>query len=289
MRIGELSRRSGVAPELLRAWERRYALLEPTRSSGGYRLYSESDLSRLRAMQAQLAAGLSAAEAAAAAIAETSGTPPTPALERPGAAIAELAAAFDRYDEASAHAVLDRALATVTVDAVMSDLVLPYLAQLGDRWARGEISVAQEHFASNVLRGRLMGLARGWDRGSGARAVLLCAPGELHELALIAFGLALRSRGWSIAYLGADTPIATAVDAARELTPTVVVVAATMPERLAECAVDLTRLAGEAAVALAGVGATGELAERIGARLLTGDPVTEAERLTRAMGAQRIR
>ena len=64
LRIGELARRVGVSTELLRAWERRYGLLEPARSDGGYRLYSDSDVARVEAMQAQLAEGLSAAEAA---------------------------------------------------------------------------------------------------------------------------------------------------------------------------------------------------------------------------------
>src|SRR5690349_25147677 len=65
LRIGELSRRSGVSPELLRAWERRYGLLQPTRSAGGLRLYSADDLARVEAMQRHLAEGYAAAEAAA--------------------------------------------------------------------------------------------------------------------------------------------------------------------------------------------------------------------------------
>src|ERR1051326_51442 len=65
LRIGELSKRSGVSPELLRAWERRYGLLRPQRSPGGLRLYAPEDLERVRAMQRHLADGLAAAEAAA--------------------------------------------------------------------------------------------------------------------------------------------------------------------------------------------------------------------------------
>ena len=65
LRIGELSRRSGVSPELLRAWERRYGLLRPQRSAGGLRLYSSGDLERVRAMQRHMNQGLAAREAAA--------------------------------------------------------------------------------------------------------------------------------------------------------------------------------------------------------------------------------
>jgi DNA-binding transcriptional MerR regulator len=277
MRIGELSRRIGVAPELLRAWERRYALLEPTRSDGGYRLYSDADLARLRAMQAHLAAGLSAAQAAALAVAE----PAPSGAEAPlaPAALADLRAALDRFDDAAANAVLDQAVTTLTTDAVLNELVLPYLAELGARWERGEASIAQEHFASNVLRGRLLALASGWDRGAGPRAVLACAPGELHDLPLLIFGLALRARGLRITYLGADTPVATAADAARELSPDVLVVSAAVPQRFEACSADLEQLAREAPLVLAGPGADPALAERLGARHLGGAPVSEAQRL----------
>ena len=64
MRIGELSRRTGVSPELLRAWEQRYDLLRPSRSPGGFRLYSADDEARVRRTTALIADGLSAAEAA---------------------------------------------------------------------------------------------------------------------------------------------------------------------------------------------------------------------------------
>ncbi len=276
MRIGELSRRIGVAPELLRAWERRYALLEPTRSDGGYRLYSDADLARLRAMQAHLAAGLSAAQAAALAVAETV---PSGADGQPRPLLADLRAALDRFDDAAANAVLDEALATLTTDAVLNDLVLPYLAELGDRWERGDASIAQEHFASNLLRGRLLALARGWDRGTGPRAVLACAPGELHDLPLLIFGLALRARGLRITYLGADTPVATAGDAARDLSPAILVISATVPDRLERCAPDLEPLARQVPLALAGAGADPALADRLGARHLGSDPVSEADRL----------
>ena len=87
------------------------------------------------------------------------------------------------------------------------------------RWERGEASIAQEHFASSVLRGRLLGLARGWGLGFGPVALLACLPGEQHDLGLIAFGLALRARGWRIVYLGSDTPIETIEETSRPARP----------------------------------------------------------------------
>jgi DNA-binding transcriptional MerR regulator len=281
MRIGELSRRTGVAPELLRAWERRYGLLEPSRSEGGFRLYSDDDLARLAAMRTHLEAGVSAAEAAALAKGEVGRG--AAALPAAGNELDRLGAALDRLDDGAAQAAIDHALARLSTDAVLSDVVLPYLAELGERWQRGDVSVAHEHFASNVLRGRLLGLARGWDGGSGPRAVLAGAPGELHDLPLIALGLALRGRGWRITYLGADTPLDTAADTARELRPRLFLISATVPGRLGPLTEELARLANELSLTIAGTGANADLAEEIGARYLPGDPVSEAERLTREL------
>ena len=216
LRIGELARRTGASPELLRAWERRYGLLRPTRSQGGFRLYTAADEERIRRMKEYLARGVAAAEAARlAADAETprsSADTTTPAIPAPEttaaappplqAAARELAGALDRFDEEQTHAVLDRLLAAYRIETILRDLLVPYLHNLGERWAGGEVSVAQEHFASNLLRGRLLGLARGWGQGHGPTAVLACLPGEQHDLGLIAFGITLYRRGWRIIYLG---------------------------------------------------------------------------------------
>jgi len=170
LRIGELSRRVGVSDHLLRAWESRYGLLQPVRSPGGFRLYSEADESRIRQMQA-------------------------------------------------------------------------YLAGLGRRWQDGTASVAMEHFASNVIRGRLAGLARGWGSGHGPQALLACPPGELHDLALMMFGIVLHRNGWRIDYLGANTPVEELARAAGLSRPDLVVLAATRAETLGPLRTELAPLA----------------------------------------------
>jgi MerR family transcriptional regulator, light-induced transcriptional regulator len=275
LRIGALSRRSGVSPELLRAWERRYGLLKPTRSAGGLRLYSAADLERVRAMQQHLAEGLAAAEAAALA-AEAEPRADQAVAFSPAAAQRDLDGSLSGFDEARAHAVLDELLATATLDSILSDVLIPFLRELGERWERGEITVAQEHFASSMLRGRLLGLARGWDRGIGPRVLLSCAPGERHDLGLIAFGLALRARGFRILYLGADTPIESVAQTARAARPDVIVVSAVSAELFKEIAGELRELAAKYSVYLGGAGAT---AVGGGFPTLTGDPVEEADRL----------
>src|SRR5665648_260656 len=283
LRIGELSRRVGVSEHVLRAWESRYELLKPARSAGGFRLYSQDDQNRVRRMQAYLAAGLAAAQAADAVIAQ----------EQPGGSAAgvvdaapradlvdsaeSLAQALDRLDETGAQAVLDRLLTDFTVETVLRDVVMPYLHELGERWEQGVVSVAQEHFASHVVRGRLTGLARGWGNGRGPQALLACPPGEVHDLALLVFGIVLNRGGWRVEYLGANTPMLDTIQVTSQTQPSLVVLAAITPERFAAVRPELTRLADMAPLVLAGAGATEELASSVGARLLSGDPVTAAE------------
>jgi MerR family transcriptional regulator, light-induced transcriptional regulator len=286
LRIGELSRRVGVSEHVLRAWETRYGLLEPARSAGGYRLYSENDESRVRRMQAHLANGLAAAQAAFAAIAEEQ---PGGISIHDGAGAAARASLVDRadalrqaldgLDEPGAQAVLDRLLTDFTVESVLRDVLLPYLHDLGQRWEQGTVSVAQEHFATHVVRGRMASLARGWGNGRGPQAVLACPPGELHDMALLAFGIVLGRNGWRVGYLGVNMPILDLTQMSFVLRPSLVVLAATTPERFAAVAPQLSQLVALAPLALGGSGATQALAQSIGARLLTGDPVTAAEQI----------
>ena len=277
LRIGELARRSGVSTDLLRAWERRYALLEPARTEGGYRLYSADDEARVRSMRAHLAQGLSAAEAARLAREATAVAPQNGA---PADLAAALWSALDGFDDAGAQAAFDRLVAAFGIETVAETAILPYLRTLGDRWRDGDASVAQEHFATGLLRARLLGLARGWDRGGGPRALLACPSGERHDLGLIILGLALRDRGWRVTFLGPDTPIKTLAAAADQLAPDVVVLSSLAREPLAAAAAEIAQMASSRPVLLAGPGADAELAERSRARLLAGGPTEAADEVS---------
>jgi DNA-binding transcriptional MerR regulator len=280
VRIGELSRRAGVSTDLLRAWERRYGLLRPIRSEGGFRLYSPQDEQRVALMRDHLERGLSAAQAARLILEETERRPDeSPALARGAESLRQ---ALDALDESAAHTALDTLLANLSLETVLGGVVMPYLHELGERWERGEASIADEHFASNLLRGRLLGLARGWDRGLGPRALVACAPGEQHDLALIVFGLALRERGWRITYLGPDTPIDSLENAARALEPAAVVIAATARERLAGTEASLRKLARSVPLWIAGAGASPKVTKKAGARHLDADPLGGADLVAQA-------
>lgn len=252
VRIGELSRRTGVQADTIRAWERRYGLVEPRRTSKGYRLYSSADEEVVRAMRELTAKGVAAAEAAALARRSAEAPPASLGALDPAAQAHRLRRALEAFDEEEANAILDECLAGLSLARILDDIVPAAMAEIGSRWRDGEATVAQEHFASSVVRGRLLGLARGWGAGAGPLALLACLPGELHDLGLIAFGLSLRQRGWRIAYLGADTPLETLDGATTRLRPRVVVVSASEPERLAAVAKELRALAMRVPVSVGG-------------------------------------
>jgi DNA-binding transcriptional MerR regulator len=275
LRIGELSHRTGVTPELLRAWERRYGLLKPARSPGGFRLYTAADEARVGRMKAYLSQGVAAAEAARLAARVVADEGRGGSME---ALRTDLARALDAFDEARGHRTLDAALDLFSVDGVISDLLIPYLDDLGERWARGEVTVAQEHFASNLIRARMLALGRSWDAGYGPRALLACPEGELHDLGLVLFGVALGRRGWRITFLGANTPLATVISVARDLRPDAIVVSATDVDHLSGSEPHLAALARGYRLILAGRAAHA-IARAVGAELFDADPVSAAERL----------
>ena len=270
LRIGELSRRVGVSPELLRAWETRYGLVDPERTPGGLRLYSEEDERRVREMRRQIAAGLSAAEAARVAL--RASAPPL-SVER---LLSDLDRTLTALDEPAAQATLDRTFDLLELETALAQVVLPFLHDLGERWATTERSVGQEHFASNVIGGRLRALGRGWGDGDGPRALLACPPGEQHELGLLCFGLLLRNRGWTIAYLGAETPTSDLATAIAELSPELVVLGAMGAQRFVDAADGIRALSAQARLAIGGAGASKALARSLGAELLADNLVAAA-------------
>jgi len=285
VRIGALSEMTGVSADVLRSWERRYGLLSPERTAGGFRLYTEADVARVRAMRALLAAGISASEAARQVLAGAAAA--SAEAETALAAVRnELHTALRRFDETALETAIDRVLASFGLDTAMSDVFLPALRELGDDWAAGTVSVAQEHFAVTVLRGRLLALARGWDAGLGPRALLACPPGELHDVSLVMFGLALRRRGWRVTFLGANTPTEDLFAAQDRIGPSLTLLFAANWEGHRGL-VPLLEANLKRGIMLGGATA-GPIAAAAGCRWLQEDPVAAAEEVTGEVAAKTL-
>ena len=304
-RIGVLASRVGVTETVLRAWETRYGLLQPARTAAGYRLYGPEDERRARAMVAARARGVPAAQAAAEVLAHdrsrlggdpldgTAAGDPGDNVPRPArrgeshtgtadAAVEALFAAMITYDSAAMHTVLDEVLVRLSVESVICDVVLPFLHRVGVGWEGGSVDVADEHFASDVVRGRLAALSFGAGATTGPLALLACPPGEEHDIALKAFEVVLQRAGWRTRYLGPNTPVASIQAAADIIEPDVVVLAASNPSVLADPVPDLDGLARTHRVLLGGAGADAHAAERLGIGHLAGDPVAAATELARS-------
>lgn len=283
LRIGEFSQRVGVSPERLRAWEKRYGLLSPDRSTGGFRLYSDADVARVERMLAHLRSGASAAEAARLAeerpvVAE----PPIGGPVRLDQEVDRLRQRLEEFDDAGAHAVLDELLATFALETVLRDVILPYLVEVGERWRSGEVTVGQEHFASNLLRARLLSLAQGWGQGAGPRVVLAAPPGEQHDLGLIICGLVLSRQGLRVVFLGADSPIDTLITTVRTVRPALVLLSTVDTAALDAVRDALRELSAQVSLYLGAGGASRLLADDLGATYVDGDPVSVAMELARS-------
>ncbi len=275
-RIKEFAGLVGVQEETLRAWERRYGLLQPERSGGGYRLYSPADERRIRSMQAHMARGLAAAQAAALAVAESAREIVAPV--EPAELLQALVDATEAFDATRLDTLLDASFRRGSV-AGIRDVVLPLLGEIGTRWERSELSVGQEHFASHLIERRLLAMAQGWESGPGPLALLACAPRERHTLGLVCFGLGLADRGWRIAYLGADTPVDQVASMSAALQPAVVVLCALDPRRLTAVADAIADLGRDHHTILAGSPALTRLAETLGVHHAEGDPLGFAQAL----------
>jgi DNA-binding transcriptional MerR regulator len=281
-RIGELIRRTGVSVDVIRAWERRYALLAPARSEANFRLYSAEDVARLRLMSHYVSRRIAPSRAA-----ELVRRSEREALDvNPGipqadvrSALRALRNSLECYDDAPAARLLQRLVTVFTPGVVLRDLVLPYLGELGDRWQNGEVSVAQEHFASCFLESWILTVAREYGRSDGRRAVLACLPGERHCLGLAAFGLTLRDLGWRVTYLGGDAPLASVSDAADAVRADVVVLAVVLAEVLAAAIPALGALDSGHAVVLGGPATCGEPVPGLALPVLPSDVLVAAHAL----------
>jgi methanogenic corrinoid protein MtbC1 len=191
-----------------------------------------------------------------------------------------LRTSLERFAAAPAERLLRRLAAAYTPGVVVRDVVLPHLRELGERWSCGEATIAQEHHASCVLEGWMLGVARGWGRASNRRAVLACVPGEHHTLGLAAFGIALRDLGWSVTFLGRDTPLASVEEAAQAVGADVVVLAAALPQALERSAEGIVELARSRPVLVGGQATVRDVAAQLRARILPADVIVAARVLS---------
>ncbi len=212
---------TGLKPDTIRAWERRYGLPAPQRSKGGHRLYSRRDIEMLKWLVARQEEGLSISRAAhlwRQSIQEGD----DPLLEESASAplfdataayrLDELRdawlAACKEFDEMGADTLLDQAFGLFPPEIVVERVLQSGLCRLGDEWYAGNASIQQEHFASGVVTRRLEAWLQSSPPPTRKQKILVgCAPQERHGISALVAALLLRRRGWHVAYLGEDVPL----------------------------------------------------------------------------------
>jgi len=216
--IRVVARRTGLTPATIRAWERRYDVLEPERSEGGQRLYSDQDVDRLDTLR-QLTDGgrsissvarLPAEEAKALLLEDRAAAVPVHAAP-PGASLqAWIDQAYDlvrSLDDDGLERILWRAFTTLGAHRFLGGVVTPLLWKIGSGWAEGDVSPAQEHLASEVIDRVLAELTdRSLPTTNGTRLVVATLPGERHGLGARLVAVAAALQGWSAKNLGTDLP-----------------------------------------------------------------------------------
>ncbi len=256
--IGVVARMTDIPAATLRVWERRYGFPDAARTEGGHRLYSERDIQQLRWVKTRIDGGMQTRQAvraletliseggSSASAAEFGGVNSVPGVHLADRDTPDGAPAVDSYvrllqrrlydallqhNTRRADDVFSEAMALYAPEDVMLSMIRPTLSEIGEGWAREEVSVGTEHFATNYLRQRLLvWLRNGPPLFQVQPTVLACAPGEYHEGGLMIFGALLRRRRWPVAYLGQSIPLADLAEFVREISPPAIVTVAMSEE-----------------------------------------------------------
>ena len=209
--ISSVSSLLGIPIPTLRSWERRYGYPTPQRTDGRHRRYSTAEVELLRALRDEITRGHPAREA----VDIVRRARPTKGPERDDR-LEDLLISAMRLDPVGLRRALDSAVESIGVEAAIRDVALPAMHQMGSRWKAGTCDVANEHLATEAVRGwlaRMSAMAPAPFRSGSI--VLACGPKDLHSVGLEAFGVLLSRRGWPIRTLGPLTPAASLVTAVR--------------------------------------------------------------------------
>ncbi|HET8617011.1 MAG TPA: MerR family transcriptional regulator [Actinomycetales bacterium] len=221
----------GITAATLRAWERRYGIVAPQRSEGGYRLYDEQDVRALTLMVRLVDDGWTPSLAAGEVRQRLSAVHALPSEPADGPAARRdfeepLIAAAAVLDVRAIGVLLDEMFSVASYEVVAEAHLLPAMEALGEAWAAGRVGVAGEHLASHAAMRRLAAaFEAAAPYGSGPPVLVGTPPGARHEVGLLAFAVAARRRGLAVDYLGADLPVDDWVRAVGDRAPAAIVLA----------------------------------------------------------------
>lgn len=284
--IRVVSLRTGLTPDVLRVWERRYGVVEPQRSEGGQRLYSDADIERLALLHRATQAGRAIRQVAAlgneelASLLEEDVAARTAAAPAPTPAASEYVAAgisaVEALDAGQLQHVLGQAVFALGAADFVDQVLAPLLRQIGDRWHDGTLTPAHEHAASVIIKRTLQWMEEILDVPASAPLMLVTTPaGERHEMGAMLAAVVARIEGWRARQLGPDLPAGDIAAAAAQANARAVAVSSIRtddPELLLAELEALGSALGDGIELLVGGAAAAQLSRRLeamGARYLS--------------------
>ncbi len=240
-RIHRFSKLTGLSTHVIRAWERRYGLVTPTRGANRYRLYNDEDVRLFRYLKSQVDGGMSIGELAEIGkeklheqserqyVATPVDPPPSENL------VADLIQALKENDRASFERKLNGALAVIPFEEALHRFLLPLQGQVGQHWHDGTLGIAQEHYASNQVKQKIFSAMNQLRMvEEGPRVIISCPSQEWHEISAMTAAYLCAARGCRVHYLGANLPIPELAKYCEEIRPSYVLLSLTIDRSDAE-------------------------------------------------------
>jgi len=218
--IGVVAERTGLTPDVLRVWERRYAVVKPLRSRGGQRLYSDADIERLSLLHRATQGGHGISHVASLNNTKLgdlvrdieTGSERTPArvtpAKEPQGIVDQALAHAEALDPVGLESVLRRSVARYGIVFFMDAVAAPFMRRMGDEWHAGRISYAQEHLATATVQRVVSEVSPVLTDGGNPTIVIATLEGERHANGALMAAATAASEGWRVIYLGADLPSA---------------------------------------------------------------------------------
>ena len=216
--IQAVAERTGLTPHVIRAWERRYRAIEPERSAGRHRLYSDAEIERLQLLRRAVESGRSIGQIARLPDSELSTIagemPPSIAIPSPESDTDPTASfrsaairAVTQFDARTLEDTLQLAQVKLGNNGLLRRIIAPLAEDIGERWRIGELTAAHEHFFTANVKMFLGDLARQFATPPTAPRIIVGTPaGQFHELGAIMAAAAAANLGWRAIYLGPSLP-----------------------------------------------------------------------------------
>jgi MerR family transcriptional regulator, light-induced transcriptional regulator len=230
-RIHRVAKLTGLSKDVIRVWERRFALLKPTRGANRYRNYSDEDVALLRFLKEQLDAGGS--------IGELSKLGREELLDRARASapqvsfvdntfsrlLRELLSTLNPFNRVTFEKRLNGAVAVVPFEEALHGILLPLQEQVGQLWHDGHLNVAIEHYVTKQIQQKIFSAMNQLPVAEfGTKVVVACPPGEEHDIAALAVAYRCRVRGCRVYFLGANVPLASLTNLCKQVEPDLTII-----------------------------------------------------------------